>query len=231
MQKVPTWNNEEMMRIRERYLKVYAGLVYDVLEHLGFPNQVLSHEITPLDPGLLLAGPAFTVKGAVSTERDESLRYKRLRMIGDMRSPCIEVRDGGTPFHVALYGELSATSASAHGVVGALIDNGIRDTRHLLSMKFPVFSRYRTPIEAFGRWQMADYQIPVLISGELTDSVQVNPGDFIFGDYDGVMVIPKDLTLEVLLECERVMGIETEARTEFARGDDPVAVFEKHKRL
>jgi 4-hydroxy-4-methyl-2-oxoglutarate aldolase len=231
MLKIPAWKQEEMTKIRDRYLKVYAGLVYDVLEHLGWPNQVLSHEIAPLEAGMLLAGPAFTVKGTTSTERDESIRYKRLRMINDMRPPCIEVRDAGTPFQVALYGELSATSASSHGAVGALIDGGIRDTRHLMSMQFPVFSRYRTPIEAFGRWQMVDYQVPILFSGESTDQVQVNPGDFIFGDYDGVLVVPEDLTLEVLLECERVMGIESEARVEFARGDDPVAVFEKHKRL
>jgi regulator of RNase E activity RraA len=61
--------------------------------------------------------------------------------------------------------------------------------------------------------------------------VRVDPGDFIFGDYDGVMVIPQQLTMKVLEECERVMGIEDVARAEFARGEDPVAVFERHKRL
>jgi 4-hydroxy-4-methyl-2-oxoglutarate aldolase len=78
---------------------------------------------------------------------------------------------------------------------------------------------------------MVDYQVPVLISGELSDAVQVNPGDFIFGDLDGVLVIPKDKTLEVLEECERIIGIEDVARGEFARGDNPVEVFERHKRL
>lgn len=148
-----------------------------------------------------------------------------------MRRSCIEVRDRGTPHSVALYGELSATTAAAHGAIGALIDGGTRDTSKLICMGFPVFARYRTPIEAFGRWAMQDYQVPILLSGESTDTVQVNPDDFIFGDYDGVIVIPKGLTLEVLLECERVMGIEDAARADFARGDDPVAVFERHKRL
>jgi regulator of RNase E activity RraA len=59
----------------------------------------------------------------------------------------------------------------------------------------------------------------------------VNPGDFIFGDYDGVLVIPKDLTEQVLLECERISGIEDDARVEFARGEDPVEVFQRHARL
>jgi regulator of RNase E activity RraA len=231
MERQPVWNTEEMTQVRERYQRLYGGVVFDVLEHLGYPNQVVSHEIAPLGAGMKLAGPAFTVKGTTSTARDESLRYKRLEMINQMRGPCIEVRDGGTQFHVALYGELSATTAAAHGAVGALVDGGVRDTAMLVDMGFPVFARYRTPIEAFGRWQMIDYMVPVLVKGELTDSLQVNPGDFIFGDYDGVLVVPCELTMEVLVECERVIGIENVARAEFARGDDPVEVFSRHKRL
>lgn len=220
-----------MAEICERYRRLYGGLVYDVLEHLGYPHQALSHELVPLSPEMKLAGPAFTVKGTMTCEKDESRRYKRLAMIKQMQSPCVEVRDAGTPFHVALYGELSATSARAHGAVGALVDGGVRDSAYLVKMGYPVFCRYRNPVEAFGRWMMLDYQVPVRIHGELMESLQVNPGDFIFGDLDGVLVIPKDLTLTVLEECERVMGIEDVARGEFARGDDPVAVFERHKRL
>lgn len=222
---------DELEKIRARYQRLYAGLLYDVLEHLGHPNQVVSHSIAPLSAGMKLAGPAFTVKGTTSCERNETIRQRRLQMIRQMRPPCVEVRDQGTPYRVAIYGELSATSAAAHGAVGALVDGGTRDTAKLIAMGFPVFTRYRTPVEAFGRWALLDFQVPILLAGELTDTVTVNPGDFIFGDFDGVLVVPKDLTLEVLLECERVMGIEDQAREEFARGDDPVDVFERHKRL
>ncbi|WP_321475049.1 RraA family protein [uncultured Paludibaculum sp.] len=223
--------NQNMEQICERYKRLYAALIFDVLEHMGHSYQAVSHELVPLAQGMKIAGPAFTVKGTTTCEKDESKRYKRLAMIKQMTHPCIEVRDAGTPFHVALYGELSATTAKAHGAVGALVDGGIRDSSHLIKMDFPVFARYRNPVEAFGRWMMLDYQVPVLVHGELTETVRVDPGDFIFGDLDGVMVVPKDLTLPVLEECERVMGIEDVARVEFARGDDPVAVFERHKRL
>lgn len=227
----PNGSGADMGAICERYRKLYGGLIFDVLEHLGYPNQAVSHQLTGLAPHMKLAGPAFTVKGTVSTEKDESKRYKRLAMIKQMSFPCVEVRDAGTPFHVALYGELSATTARAHGAVGALIDGGTRDSAYLIRMGFPVFARYRNPVEAFGRWMMLDYQVPIRIHGELIESIVVNPGDFIFGDLDGVVVIPQDLTLQVLEECERIIGIEDTAREEFARGDDPVAVFERHKRL
>lgn len=220
-----------MELVCQRYQKLYGALIFDVLDFLGFPHQAASHELKPLSPEMKLAGPAFTVKGTSTTEKDESKRYKRLAMIQQMSFPCVEVRDAGTPFHVALYGELSATAARAHGAVGALVDGGVRDCSHLVRMQFPTFSRYRNPVEAFGRWMMLDYQVPVRIHGELLESLIVRPGDFIFGDLDGVIVIPKELTLTVLEECERVMKIEDEARVDFARGEDPVAVFERHKRL
>lgn len=228
---IATEERIDMVQVVARYRKLYAGLIFDVLEHFGKPYQAVSHELTPLSPDMKLAGPAFTVKGTTTCEKNEQIRYKRLAMIKEMTYPCVEVRDAGTPFHVALYGELSATTAGAHGAVGALVDGGVRDSAMLVAMNYPVFCRYRNPVEAFGRWMMIDYNVPVLLHGELCETIRVNPGDFIFGDMDGVMVIPRELTMTVLEECERVMGIEDVARVEFARGDDPVAVFEKHKRL
>ena len=222
---------DNIEQVCQRYLTLYGGLIFDILEHLGYPHQVLDHDITPLSPEMKLAGPAFTVKGTSTCERDESRRYKRLSMLKEMHSPCIEVRDRGTPYRVAIYGELSATAARARGAVGAVVEGGSRDCAKLISMNFPVFARYRCPVEAFGRWTMVEYQVPIVLSGELTDTVVVHPGDFIFGDLDGVLVIPKDLTMQVLTEGERVARIEDEARIDFGRGEDPVAVFERHKRL
>jgi regulator of RNase E activity RraA len=220
-----------MQEICERYQQLYAGAVYDVLEELGYPNQAVSHHLTALAPGMKLAGPAFTVKGTVTAERDHAGRHQRMKMVCSMSHPCVEVRDQGTPYNVAIYGELSATTARAHGAVGALIDGGTRDSGHLITMGFPVFARYRSPVEAFGRYTLLKTQVPIRIAGELTETMEVNPGDFIFGEEDGVIVIPKELTLQVLEQCERIKGIENEARRDFARGDDPVDVFQRYKRF
>jgi 4-hydroxy-4-methyl-2-oxoglutarate aldolase len=214
-----------------RYRKLYAGLVFDVLEHLELPHQALSHHIAPIDPQMKVAGPAFTLKGTTAAVKDEAVRTKRLRILQEMRHPCVEVRDRTTPFNVALYGELSATAARAHGAVGAVVDGGTRDSGMLIAMGFPVFARYRSPVEAFGRVATVEHQVPILMSGELSETVVVNPGDFIFGDIDGVLAVPKDLALPVLLECERVLGIEDAARVDFGRGEDPVEVFKRHRRL
>lgn len=221
----------ELQDISERYKRLYAGAVYDVLEDMGYPNQALSHELMALTSGMKLAGPAFTVKGSVTAERVEEDRQTALQMVCSMTHPCIEVRDRGTSFNVAIYGELSATTARAHGAVGALLDGGTRDCAHLIRMGFPVFSRYRCPVEAFGRYMIHKFQVPIYVSGELTNTVEIKPGDFIFGEEDGVLVIPKDLILPVLNKCEKIKLLEDQAREDFARGDDPIEVFKRHKRL
>jgi 4-hydroxy-4-methyl-2-oxoglutarate aldolase len=231
MESTPITEQMNMEEICARYTHLYAGAVYDVLEGLGYPDQALSHDLVALSPGMKLAGPAFTVKGTVTAERDTAGRNQRMKMVCSMTHPCIEVRDRGTPFNVAIYGELSATTARAHGAVGALIDGGTRDSGHLIRMGFPVFARYRCPIEAFGRYTLLKCQVPVRISGETTQTVEVHPGDFIFGEEDGVVVVPKDLILPVLHECERIKGLEDQARQDFARGDDPVEVFQRYQRF
>ena len=217
--------------ISERYKRLYAGAVYDVLEAMGYPNQALSHELTALTSGMKLAGPAFTVKGSVTAERVEEDRETALKMVCSMTHPCIEVRDRGTPFNVAIYGELSATTAKAHGAIGALLDGGTRDSALLIKMGFPVFARYRSPVEAFGRYMIHKFQVPIYVSGELTDTVEIKPGDFIFGEEDGVLVIPKDLIIPVLNKCEEIKSLEDQARGDFARGDDPVDVFKRYHRF
>ncbi len=222
----------EIAAICERYKNLYAGLVYDVLEHLGFPNQALSHQIMPLTLDMKVAGPAFTVKGTTTAVKDEQWRFRRLAMIKKMTHPCVEVRDAGTTrFNVALYGELTATTARAHGAVGAVVDGGTRDSGMVISMGFPLFARFRSPVEAFGRVITLECQVPILMSGETVETVVVHPGDFIFGDLDGVIVVPKDLTLAVLQEAERIAGIENSARHDFQAGNDPLEVFAKYRRF
>jgi len=224
-------NISNLEDISERYKRLYAGAVYDVLEGMGHPNQALSHHLTPLTPGMKLAGPAFTVKGSVTAERVEEDRETALQMVCSMTHPCIEVRDRGTSFNVAIYGELSATTAKAHGAIGALLDGGTRDSALLINVGFPVFARYRSPVEAFGRYMIHKFQVPIYVSGELTDTVEIKPGDFIFGEEDGVLVIPKDLILPVLNKCEEIKSLEDKARVDFARGDDPLDVFKRYHRF
>jgi len=178
-----------------------------------------------------LAGPAFTIKGRPTTKKDPDNQKLKIGIINQMKYPCITVIDTDSDTKVAHFGELTATSSMAHGAIGTLVDGGTRDSKYLLRIGYPTFCRYQCPVEAFGRYEYEYFQRPVKIRGGLVEFVTVNPGDFIFGDMDGVVVIPSNLTIKVLEMCEEYFGLENKTREDFKKGLDPVKVYEKYGRI
>lgn len=218
----------------ERYRKTYSGAVYDVLDEMGYPHQALAHDLKPVDPRSIIAGPAFTMKGIPEPTGDERLRARRIHMFEAMKEtgvPIIDVRDCSFDRQAAHYGEMNATVGAACGVIGAVVDGGSRDTRFLLERDFPIFCTYLTPVEAVKRWSYYDWQLTVGMRGALTMVVPVSPGDFLMGDIDGVVVIPRDLVVKVLEKTEALIAHEDAVRIEFEAGEDPVAVYKRHGRL
>ena len=88
-----------------------------------------------------------------------------------------------------------------------MIDGATRDAAHVLRMGFPVFCRYRTPMDSGPRWLAVEWGQPVTIGG-----VRVEPGDVVVGDLDGVVAVPKALAVPVLLECEDLSHAENQVR-------------------
>ena len=221
---------KEWEKIIERYRKLYSGLVYDTLAEFGYPNQACNIDLKPINDDMILAGPAFTIKGrAYDEEIDEKgLMDEFLAMINAMSYPCIVVIDTGTDTRCAHFGELFGSASQAHGAVGALIDGGIRDTKFLIDMNYPILCRYKNPVELQGRYKFEGCQKPVRIRGVLVDFVTVNPGDFIFGDIDGALVIPQEMIIKVLEKAEEYCNLESLAREDFKKGMDPLKVYEKY---
>jgi len=218
----------------ERYRTTYSGAVYDVLDEMGYPHQALAHDLKPVDPRSIIAGPAFTMKGIPEPTGDERLRARRIHMFEAMKEtgvPIIDVRDCSFDTQAAHYGEMNATVGAASGVIGAVVDGGSRDTRFLLERDFPIFCNYLTPVEAVKRWSYYDWQFTVALRGALTAVVPVSPGDFLMGDLDGVVVIPHDIVVSVLEKTEALIAHEDRVREEFEAGGDPVAVYRRHGRL
>lgn len=219
-----------ILEICDRYRALYTGVVYDVLEKLGHPYQVLASDLRPLRPEMVISGPAFTIKGISDPTGDPDLLEKRIKLFKEMTHPCIDVRDCGFDMRAAHYGEMNATLGIKHGVTGAVIDGGIRDTRHILAMDIPVFARYFTPVEAKMRWSYYAWNLPVTMRGALTSTVTVHPGDFMFGDIDGIIVVPKDLTEEVLRKSEELVNHENKARAEY-KSEDVEEVYRRYGTL
>jgi 4-hydroxy-4-methyl-2-oxoglutarate aldolase len=209
--------------VRERFADLYTAALADALDARGLHRQTLPHSIRPLAPGTRVAGPAFTVEGgAVEIENyDEALR-RVLAMLGEIPAG-----------HVAVYacshdesahlGELSVASLKARGVAGAVLDGGCRDVRFIREEGFPVFTRFVTPEDSTWRWQLRTTQLPIVIG-----RVQIEPGDWIVGDDDGVVVVPAGIAEEVLVEAEAKAAAENEVRAAVREGVLPLDAYERY---
>jgi regulator of RNase E activity RraA len=129
---------------------------------------------------------------------------------------------------ICFFGELIALGMKRRGCAGALLDGGIRDIGWISRQRFPVYARYRTPVQSIGRWKVTAWQVPVDMPGATSKRVRVNPGDFVLADVDGVIAIPARLAEKVLLETERLTKKETRIRRELDRGASLEDVLDKY---
>ncbi|HLA84471.1 MAG TPA: RraA family protein [Thermoguttaceae bacterium] len=216
--------------VNERYLRLYSGVVYDACEHLGLSGRAMSGGMYPLVHTMKVAGPAFTVHCISTPSRDERIHNIRLGMLRSMTPGCVQIRDTQGNCNCGQFGEISATAARAAGCVGAVIDGSTRDSNRLIEMEFPTFCRFRNPVEAFGRFMAVDYQVPICVQG-IDGQLVVYPGDYLFGDNDGVVIVPKAKTMAVLKQAEEWFESEARSRADMASGIDPFEVYEKHGRF
>jgi 4-hydroxy-4-methyl-2-oxoglutarate aldolase len=207
----------ELEEIRQRFLAIDTSNVADVLDNLGYFNQGLSSEFLPYpSDGGKLAGWAYTIRGQMAP-------YE-LGGDADKMKACQGVREGqvtvwsGDGEGVCYFGELIAIGMKERGCVGSLIDGGIRDIRWIAEQDFPLFARYRTPVQSIARWKVNAWQIPVSIRGATSKYVTVHPGDFILGDEDGVISIPWQVVSKVLTEAEVLTEKERLIRVDLKAG-------------
>ncbi|WP_324715872.1 hypothetical protein U7230_10915 [Carboxydochorda subterranea] len=229
---------KEPTSIREmaqRYQRLYTAAIYDVLDSMGYPNQCLDLGIRPLLPHMKIAGVSFTVVGYRDPRPQEEYEPEKTRgfAIFDHITPgSVVVINAEKDDQCGHWGELMSTAAQARGAVGVVIDGGIRDWGHLARMEnWSVFARYTSPIESGKRWKVHDFGVPIVMSGTLTRQVRVSPGDWIVGDGDGVIVIPKELATEVLLKAESMKEVEDKVRAEIRAGRRVKDVFDEYGQL
>jgi 4-hydroxy-4-methyl-2-oxoglutarate aldolase len=205
--------------IRQRYLAVDTSNVADVLDTLGYLDQGLSSEFAPFPvrcDGTKLAGWAYTIRGQMAPFPLGGDDDKMLACQG-LSAGEISVWSGDGE-GICYFGELIALGMKERGCVGAVLDGGIRDVRWIGQHGFPVFAKYRTPVQSIGRWKVNAWQVPVVLRGATSNFVSVKPGDFILGDDDGAIVIPAPLVEQVLAESERLTATEAAIRTQLSEG-------------
>lgn len=186
--------------LAQEYQKLYCGVVYDALT---FDLKVkrpflLNKRIKPAwDFKDVLFGPAFTCRGGRVLDESHIDDTVRLKMFQSFYSGCVQVISSGGYRDVAEFGDISGKIARKFGAVGAIVDAPTRDIKLIQKDGFHLFCDGVQPTDAYGKWQITEYEVPIVIQG-IHGDVLIKPGDYIFGDPDGVIVIPKGMVEEVL---------------------------------
>ena len=201
---------------------LYSGLVCDVLDHLGHRNQCLGHGLKPLGDDTVVFGKAFTSIGTQVYTMPPNPLTAQCKVIDRVSEGEIYVLATRGQYCCAIFGELLATAIQAKKGAGALIDGMARDLRQLKGIGFPLFYRGALPSTSKGRCEVTECQVPIVIDG-----VAINPGDYIFGDIDGVVVIPEKLADQTFDEALVVLAKENNVRGELLRGASLESTYAK----
>jgi regulator of RNase E activity RraA len=204
---------------------LHVPAVCDILDELGRRNQAMHQRLRPLDPD------NCTIIGRARTARWMDVDYV---VNGDPYGMEIEFMDSLGPGDVAVHstdhgglnapwGELMSTVAKMNGAVGCVCDSMIRDCKKILELGFPVFYQGIRPLDSMGRGKMMAYDVPVRCG-----DVIVQPGELVFADFDGVVVIPRDLEEDVLRRAAVKVTKENASRKELFDGRTLREVFNKY---
>ena len=202
---------------------LYTAVVSDSMDQLGVRNQAMREHLRPLYAGCKVAGWARTIACSdvyhipedpygIEIEAVDSLLPGEVAVVGTQSS----VRN-------APWGELLSTAARARGARGAIVDGLVRDVRKIEELGFPVFAAGIKPVDSMGRGMVTAYNVPVEC-GE----VLVHPGDFVFADFDGVVVVPQAIVKEVLALAADKVRRENSSRAELMQGAYLRDVFAKY---
>jgi 4-hydroxy-4-methyl-2-oxoglutarate aldolase len=217
----------QIQELCSRLRQLYLPAVCDALYQLGLEEKVLPSYLRPLFPDDRMVGVAFTVEGrgidppvpwAQGIERMTSYLEVFERLPID--SVLVSVNHSS---HVGHFGELTANAAQQRGCRGIVLDGNLRDIEGLRQIGFPVFYRDLSPLNGIGRWEMISSQQPVEIGG-----VTIEPGDIVFGEFDGVLVIPGADAVRVLEVAEGIASSEAQVRADMQAGTSPRLGLERH---
>lgn len=221
--------DEELFRIAKQEL--FTCVVGDVMDKMRLQHQFLPPHIRPLQPEMVVIGRAMPVLSVDVFEEklagtSNKLMAKpfglMLEALDALERNEIYVNTGSSPRN-ALWGELMSIRATKLRAAGAVLNGYVRDTKAILKLGFPTFSFGSYAQDSAPRYKVVDYRVPVEIG-----AVRVRPGDLVFGDIDGVCVIPDEAVTEAFTKAlEKARG-EKLVRKALKAGSSAVAAFEKH---
>jgi regulator of RNase E activity RraA len=203
--------------------KLYVAVVSDILDANGLHNQAMDARLRPLTPTMRLIGRAHTVLTADIYEEVAEPYRMEIEAVDALEPGDIVVASTGRSLRTCFWGELLSTAAVARGALGCAIDGYVRDALKIIDMDFPVFTTGFRPVDSRTRSTVVAYDVAVECGGVL-----VHPGDIIFGDYDGIVVIPQDRLTETVEGALAKVEGENNARVMLRQGYKLRDVYDRY---
>lgn len=200
---------------------LYTPVVGDILDGLGFYDQFLPQPVQPAREDMVVVGRAMPVLLESVTGR-QAEPFGQLTQALDQLQPG-EVYITTEMLTCASWGEILTATAKVRGATGAVLNGFHRDTPQVLAQNWPVFSRGRYAQDAGVRSAVVDYRCPIYI-----DRVRIDPGDLVFGDLDGVLIVPRVAENEVVSKALAKVQGEKVVRKEIEAGASSTSVFQKY---
>lgn len=211
----------ELSAFAEEHL--YTAVVSDSLDQLGLRHQAMREYLRPLFPACKFAGWARTIACSDVYHISDNPYDLEIEAMDSILPGEVVVVSTHQSVRNAPWGELMSTAAMARRARGAVIDGLVRDVKKIEELGFPVLAAGIKPVDSIGRGIVTDYNVPVAC-GE----VIVQPGDFVFADYDGVVVVPRDRTIDALTLARDKVVRENKSREELLRGAYLRDVYNKY---
>ncbi|AEQ11531.1 RraA family protein [Escherichia coli] len=209
--------------------RLFTAVVGDILDTLGYMHQFVSPAIKPLDVNTVVAGRAMPVleSDVYETKSTSGKTAIGEKPFGIMFEALDALKENdvyittGSSLRYALWGGLMSTRAMHLKAAGAVLDGYARDSAEILELKFPTFCHGTYAQDQGPRGKVIDFGVPIEFHG-----VQVNPGDIVFGDRDGLLIIPQVVEKEVITQALEKVATESEVRKAISDGMSTVQAFE-----
>ncbi len=221
-------DDNELFYFIHKYL--YVASVCDILDEAGFRNQAMHQRLRPLlmdinNCGFVGRARTFHWVETQTIVEDDPYGLE-IEAMDSLKAGDVVVHSTDYNGTNAPWGELMSTISKSKGVAGCVCDSQVRDCVKIIEMKFPVYYAGIRPLDSKGRGLVVGYDVPIKCG-----DVLVNPGDLIFSDFDGIVVVPRELELEVFHRAKEKVENENHSRRELQDGRSLREVYNKYKSL
>ncbi len=219
--------------LTNRLRKLGTTVVSDVLDSCGYPEQSLSSAIKPLDRSMRVAGPAVGFTGIAMAHGDagKTTALSTYEMDRHVTPGSVIVITTNGHATSAIVGGLMALGFSKQGCAGIVCDGGVRDVQEILDIPMPTFAAQVTMLNSNRWWQLTATNVTVALPGQASATVTVEPQDYIVGDADGVIVVPRAIAADIVPWAEKLAAIEETIIRQLKAGEPRPKVFQANPRF